>query len=128
MLAGAIVASGEPVQGQIRVNPTGVNVNGQGATTVFLAFGGLANAYRPVEAFWCGALVSAAPDIGERCTPATLSGRLAGSLSRSAHPPFQSVGSQLCARCSSVTELSESWVAQSFPALLFADDRGREGA
>jgi len=75
-LAGAIVASVEPVQGQIRVNPTGVNVNGQGATTVFLAFGGLANAYRPVEAFWCGALVSAAPDIGERCDPATLYGRL----------------------------------------------------
>jgi hypothetical protein len=29
---------------------------------------------------------------------------------------------------SGVTELSERWVAQSFPALLFADDRGREGA
>jgi hypothetical protein len=29
---------------------------------------------------------------------------------------------------SAMTELSESCVAQSFPALLFADDRGREGA
>jgi hypothetical protein len=27
-----------------------------------------------------------------------------------------------------VTELSESYVAQSSPALIFADDRGREGA
>jgi hypothetical protein len=75
-LAGAIVASVEPVQGQIRVNPTGVNVNSQGASTVFLAFAGLANEYRPVEAFWCGAVVSAAPDIGARCDPATVYGRL----------------------------------------------------
>jgi hypothetical protein len=30
--------------------------------------------------------------------------------------------------CSAMTELSESCVAQSFPALVFADDRGRQGA
>jgi hypothetical protein len=30
--------------------------------------------------------------------------------------------------CSAMTELSERWVAQCFPALFFADDRGREGA
>jgi hypothetical protein len=30
--------------------------------------------------------------------------------------------------CSAITGLSESCDAQSFPALLFADDRGREGA
>jgi hypothetical protein len=29
--------------------------------------------------------------------------------------------------CSAMTELSGSCVAQSFLALLFADDRGREG-
>ena len=34
---------------QIRVNPTGVNVNMNGATTAFLTFGGLGS-YRPVEA------------------------------------------------------------------------------
>src|SRR5262245_50884223 len=60
---------------QIRVNPTGVNVNAQGATTVFLTFGGLA-AYRPAEGVWCGSLVSAAPDVGAKCDPSTLFGRL----------------------------------------------------
>ena len=60
---------------QIRVNPTGVNVNMNGATTVFLTFGGLGN-YRPVEATWCGELVSAAPDAGLKCNPATVFGRL----------------------------------------------------
>lgn len=64
-----------PVRGQIRVHPTGVNVNSQGATTVFLTFGGL-NGYRPVEALWCGRLVSAAPDVGLRCDPSTLFGSL----------------------------------------------------
>jgi len=60
---------------QVRVNPTGVNVNMNGATTVFLTFGGLGN-YRPVEATWCGELVSAAPDAGLKCNPATIFGRL----------------------------------------------------
>ncbi|HUQ20509.1 MAG TPA: hypothetical protein VM099_12920 [Gemmatimonadaceae bacterium] len=60
---------------QIRVNPTGVNVNMNGATTVFLTFGGLGQ-YRPVEATWCGELVSAAPDVGLKCNPATVFGRL----------------------------------------------------
>jgi hypothetical protein len=60
---------------QIRVNPTGVNVNMNGATTVFLTFGGLGN-YRPVEATWCGELISAAPDAGLKCNPATVFGRL----------------------------------------------------
>ncbi len=60
---------------QIRVNPTGVNVNMNGATTAFLTFGGLGQ-YRPVEATWCGELVSAAPDVGLKCNPATVFGRL----------------------------------------------------
>lgn len=60
---------------QIRVNPTGVNVNAQGATTVFLSYGGLA-AYVPAEGTWCGALVPAAPDLGMRCDPSSLFGRL----------------------------------------------------
>jgi hypothetical protein len=60
---------------QIRVNPTGVNVNTQGATTVFLTFGGLRNQI-PVEAFWCGSLVVAAPARGSRCNPTSIFGQL----------------------------------------------------
>ena len=51
------------VSAQVRVNPTGVNVNTQGATTVFLTYGGLRNQI-PIEAFWCGALIPAAPARG----------------------------------------------------------------
>lgn len=60
---------------QIRVNPTGVNVNTQGATTVFLTFGGVAN-HTPVEALWCGRLIPASPARGMRCDPTTIFGRL----------------------------------------------------
>lgn len=59
----------------IRRDPNGVNVNSQGATTVFITFGGLVSQV-PVEAFWCGELVSAAPDIGQKCDPSTIFGRL----------------------------------------------------
>ena len=61
---------------QVRVNPTGVNVNTQGATSVYLTYGGLRANVRPAEAYWCGELVSAAPDIGNRCNPATIFGSL----------------------------------------------------
>ena len=64
-----------PLRSQIRVNPTGVNVNTQGATTVFLTYGGLRSQVA-VEAFWCGSLISAAPARGSRCNPATIFGRL----------------------------------------------------
>lgn len=68
--------------GQVRVNPTGVNVNMNGATTAFLTFGGLGG-YRPVEALWCGELVSAAPDVGLKCNPSTVFGRLPIRLDQS---------------------------------------------
>jgi hypothetical protein len=61
---------------QIRVNPTGVNVASQGATTVFLTFGGLSSSQVAAEAFWCGELVDARPDLGLRCDPTTLFGEL----------------------------------------------------
>jgi len=61
---------------QIRVSPTGVNVASQGATTVFLTFGGLSSSQVAAEAFWCGELVDARPDLGLRCDPATLFGEL----------------------------------------------------
>ena len=74
LLAGLLSSSA--AHAQIRVHPTGVNVNAQGATTVFLTFGGLGSDYVPVEAFWCGRLISAAPSLGTACDPSTLFGRL----------------------------------------------------
>lgn len=75
LLAIAGIEAGTPAAAQIRVHPTGVNVNAQGATTVFLTFGGLAG-YVATEAFWCGELIPASPAIGMRCDPASLFGRL----------------------------------------------------
>jgi len=66
----------------IRVNPTGVNVNTSGATTVFLTFGPVRN-FRPAEGTWCGELIPAAPDNGFRCDPATIFGSLPGRFDRS---------------------------------------------
>ena len=72
-----ILCFASPATAQIRVDPPGVNVNAQGATTVFLTFGGLRPDQTPVEAFWCGELVPApAPAIGLQCDPATLFGQL----------------------------------------------------
>jgi len=59
----------------IKVNPTGVNVNPSSSTTVFLTYGRLVN-YRPAEAYWCGDLIEAAPDLGLKCNPATIYGSL----------------------------------------------------
>lgn len=60
---------------QIRRDPNGVNVSAQGATTVFITYGNLQGMV-PVEAEWCGELIGAAPDVGLRCDPATVFGRL----------------------------------------------------
>src|SRR2546425_12624784 len=62
-------------QGQISVNPIGVNVNSQSPTSAFLTYGGVLN-YSSVEACWCGDLIPAAPDIGRKCDPATIYGCL----------------------------------------------------
>src|SRR4029079_8537885 len=67
---------------QIKVNPTGVNVNTNGATTAFITFGGL-GAFRPIEAGWWGELISASPDIGLKCNPQTIFGRLPLRLDQS---------------------------------------------
>jgi hypothetical protein len=74
-IGSALCVAASPASAQIRVHPTGVDVNGQGATTVFLTFGPITD-YSPAESFWCGELVPAAPDIGSRCDPATLFGSL----------------------------------------------------
>src|SRR5215472_4808859 len=59
----------------ISVSPSDINAYSQGATSVLLTFGGLVNK-RPAEATWCGALISAAPDLGSKCDPATIFGKL----------------------------------------------------
>ena len=60
---------------EIRRDPNGVNVNSQGATTVFITFGGLESQI-PVEAIWCGEIEPATPDIGFKCRSGTIFGRL----------------------------------------------------
>ena len=69
-------------QSEIRRDPNGVNVNAQGATSVFITFGGLSDQV-PAEAVWCGELEPAAPDLGFRCDPATVFGRLPIRFDRS---------------------------------------------
>ncbi|MDQ6653118.1 MAG: hypothetical protein M3Y84_10285, partial [Acidobacteriota bacterium] len=59
----------------IQVSPKEVNGYSQGATSVLLTFGGIVNK-RPAEATWCGALLPATPDLGWRCDPSTIFGRL----------------------------------------------------
>ncbi len=74
-LGGALLAPASSVSGQIQRHPTGVNVNATGATTVFISFGNL-EGYVPVEALWCGELIPATPDLGDKCDPSTLFGAL----------------------------------------------------
>jgi hypothetical protein len=80
--AAFVVAAPFTGHAQIRVNPTGVNVNMNGATTAFLTFGGLGQ-FRAIEAEWCGELISAAPDVGLKCDPSTIFGRLPIRLDQS---------------------------------------------
>jgi hypothetical protein len=60
---------------QIAVSPSETTVYSQGATSVLLTFSNLGNR-RPVDSTWCGALVSAAPDIGMKCDESVIFGRL----------------------------------------------------
>ena len=71
-----LAVTAAPASGQVTVNPTGVNVASRGATTVFLTFGGLGSDLVAAEAFWCGELIPATPDVGQRCDLATLFGQL----------------------------------------------------
>ncbi len=64
-----------PAAAQISVSPSETTVYSQGATSVFLTFGNLGNR-RPVESTWCGAIVPAAPDLGFKCDPSVIFGRL----------------------------------------------------
>ncbi len=68
----------------IAVNPTGVNVNSQNPTTVFLTFGQIPAGYVPMEAIWCGELMPAIPPaLGEQCRPDTIYGTLPVRYDRS---------------------------------------------
>lgn len=61
----------------ILVNPTGVNVNSQDPTVVFLTFGQIPVGYQPAEALWCGQLVAPPPPaLGLACRPDTIYGAL----------------------------------------------------
>lgn len=61
----------------IAVHPTGVNVNSQNATTVFLTFGQIPADYVAAEAIWCGELITALPPaLGQQCRPDTIYGSL----------------------------------------------------
>jgi len=72
----ALVLLGGAAQAQqIAVNPTGVNVNAHGATTVFLTYGPIRN-FVPAEACWAGELIPANPDLGLKPDPLTIFGCL----------------------------------------------------
>ena len=70
-LFSAACASAQTVQ----VSPSSVNAYSQGPTSVLLTYGSLVNK-QPAEATWCGSLVSATPNLGLTCDPATVFGRL----------------------------------------------------
>jgi hypothetical protein len=69
------VAATNSLAQTISVSPSDVNAYSQGATSVLLTFGGLVNK-QVAEATWCGALIPATPDLGSKCDPATIFGRL----------------------------------------------------
>jgi hypothetical protein len=76
-----LVWGGQPAHA-VRVNPTGVNVRSQGATSAFLTFGELRE-QTPAEGIWCGAVVPAEPDVGLKCDPATIFGQLPARFDQS---------------------------------------------
>lgn len=71
-----LLVLGAAANAQIRVSPTAVNVNAQGASTVFLSYGTIRPDQFSAEALWCGDIVPAAPDVGFKCNPGSTWGRL----------------------------------------------------
>lgn len=63
------------IHAQVSVSPDNLTAYSQGATSAYLTFSGVVN-LRPAEATWCGALISASPDAGQKCDPATIFGVL----------------------------------------------------
>ncbi|HEY5837411.1 MAG TPA: hypothetical protein VIT19_00145 [Pyrinomonadaceae bacterium] len=76
IISAILLASGMSATAQtITVSPSETTVYSQGATSVLLTFGNLGGR-RPTESTWCGALIPAAPDIGMKCNPTVIFGRL----------------------------------------------------
>ncbi len=67
---------------QVAVSPNNVTAYSQGATSVYLTFNNVVNV-TPAESVWCGALISAAPNIGFKCDPATVFGTLPARYNQS---------------------------------------------
>jgi hypothetical protein len=67
---------------QVAVSPNNVTAYSQGATSVNLTFSNVVN-LTPAESVWCGEIISAAPNIGFRCDPATIFGTLPGRYDQS---------------------------------------------
>lgn len=67
---------------QVAVSPNNVTAYSQGATSVNLTFSNVVN-LTPVESVWCGAIISAAPNIGFKCDPATIFGTLPARYNQS---------------------------------------------
>ena len=70
-----LISFGGIARAQITVSPGETTVYSQGATSVLLTFGNL-GARRPIESTWCGALIPAVPDLGMKCDPTVIFGRL----------------------------------------------------
>ncbi len=62
-------------------SPTGVNVNSNGSSTVFITFQNLEPNEVPVDAFWCGEVSNTGVVVGSNpCVPGTLFGHLPKQL------------------------------------------------
>jgi hypothetical protein len=107
-----------PGEAQVTVNPTGVNVASQGATTVFLTFGGLGSDFVAAEAFWCGELMPASPDAGQRCDPATLFGQLPARFDLS-RPSGSGAFTDIMSIPASVSRRAWQAAANGAPAAFF---------
>ncbi len=75
-IAICILLGGVAQAQNVKVDPTGVNVNPNTGTTASLTYGRVSASLRPAEATWCGELIPAAPDLGLKCDPATIFGSL----------------------------------------------------
>ena len=73
----------QPVFAVNGVNPSGVNVNHSGATTVFLTFQDLDAGETSADAFWCGEVTTTAVSAINPCVAGTIFGRLPTRLNRS---------------------------------------------
>lgn len=101
----------------IAVNPTGVNVNSQNPTTVFLTFGQIPAGYVPAEAIWCGELIpSPPPSLGLQCRPDTIFGSLPNRFNRSTTSGNSGF--------TDIMAIPPSVVRRAYQAALSGDDAG----